>query len=149
MQNFEAFSEYMNFNFWTSLNKTDQSETLSCKHIMMCALTKCFTALIFDALLFNGFSHDLLTKKSQKNQGICSLTKPQIVLSFKIDKNFNDVQGRVLTVKVPTLGVSPNFEITVVCGLKFHWYFSTLSLKGVFSKPSGKYIFGQNLRFLR
>ena len=27
------------------------------------------------------------------------------------------------------LGVSPNFEITVACGLKFHWYLRTLSLK--------------------
>ena len=93
----------MPHNFWTFLNKTGHSEALSFKHIMMCALTKCFTALIFDALLFNGFSHDLLTKKKPKNQGICSLTKPQIVLSFKIDKNFNDVQGRVLTAKIPTL----------------------------------------------
>ena len=25
-------------------------------------------------------------------------------------------------------GVSPNFEITVACGLKFHWYLRTLSL---------------------
>ena len=56
-------------NFWTSLNKTGHSETLSFKHIMMCALTKCFTALIFDALLFNGFSHDLLTKKKAKKPG--------------------------------------------------------------------------------
>ena len=31
--------------------------------------------------------------------------------------------------KLSTLGVSPNFEITVVCGLKFHWYLRTLSLK--------------------
>ena len=28
-----------------------------------------------------------------------------------------------------TLGVSPNFEITVVFGLKFHWYLKTISLK--------------------
>ena len=27
------------------------------------------------------------------------------------------------------LGVSPNFEITVACGLKCHWYFRTLSFK--------------------
>jgi hypothetical protein len=28
-----------------------------------------------------------------------------------------------------TLGVSPNFMITVACGLNFHWYMMTLSLK--------------------
>ena len=27
------------------------------------------------------------------------------------------------------LGVSPNFEITVARGLKFHWYLRTLSIK--------------------
>ena len=27
------------------------------------------------------------------------------------------------------VGVSPSFEITVVCGLKFYWYLRTLSLK--------------------
>ena len=31
--------------------------------------------------------------------------------------------------RVQSLGVSPNFEITVACGLKFHWYLRILSLK--------------------
>ena len=39
-------------------------------------------------------------------------------------------------VYVQTLGVSPNFEITVVCGLKFPWYLRTLSLK--FQKATTK-----------
>ena len=30
---------------------------------------------------------------------------------------------------VRILGVSPNFEIAVICGLKFHWYLRTLCLK--------------------
>ena len=30
---------------------------------------------------------------------------------------------------ISLLGVSPNFEITVACGLKFHGYLKTLSLK--------------------
>ena len=33
------------------------------------------------------------------------------------------------------LGVSPNFEITVACGPKFHWYLRTLILK--FQKAIG------------
>jgi hypothetical protein len=39
-------------------------------------------------------------------------------------------------------------QITVACGLKFYWYLWTLSLKGVFSKPSGKMIVSPNLWFL-
>jgi hypothetical protein len=31
--------------------------------------------------------------------------------------------------QVCTVGVSPNFKITVACGLKFYWYLRTLSLK--------------------
>jgi hypothetical protein len=34
------------------------------------------------------------------------------------------------------LGYSPNFEITVACGLKFGWYFRTLCLK--FQKTRNK-----------
>ena len=37
---------------------------------------------------------------------------------------------------VCTLGVSPNFEITVACDLKFHWYLRTLRLK--FQKATNK-----------
>ena len=47
--------------------------------------------------------------------------------------------------KIPTLEVSP--IVRVACGLKFHWYLRTLSLKGVFSKPSGKMIVVPNFCF--
>ena len=35
----------------------------------------------------------------------------------------------LLFMYVCTLGISPKFESTVACGLKFHWYFRTLGLK--------------------
>ena len=42
----------------------------------------------------------------------------------------------------PALGVSPNFEITVACRLKFHWCLRTLSLKfqkaRTTEKPTGQ-----------
>ena len=34
------------------------------------------------------------------------------------------------------LGVSLDFEITVACGQKFHWYFRTLNLKGEMHKKA-------------
>jgi hypothetical protein len=40
-----------------------------------------------------------------------------------------DDQKRSTTYIVRTLGISPNFEIAVVYGLKFHWNLRTLSLK--------------------
>ena len=49
-----------------------------------------------------------------------------------IQKNMENLMEYVLC----TLGVSTIFEITVICGLKFHWYLRTLSLKGVSFKPS-------------
>ena len=39
------------------------------------------------------------------------------------------------------------FGITWACDLKSHWYLRTLSLKGVFSKPSGNCIVSPNLCF--
>jgi hypothetical protein len=33
------------------------------------------------------------------------------------------------SIYIEPIVVSPNFEITVECGLKFHWYLRTLSLK--------------------
>jgi hypothetical protein len=38
-------------------------------------------------------------------------------------------QGPKIVDLTCTLGVSPNFVITEACGLKFHWYLRTLSLK--------------------
>ena len=34
-----------------------------------------------------------------------------------------------LAVLVSTLGVSPNFEIKMACGLKFHWYLRTFDFE--------------------
>ena len=57
--------------------------------------------------------------------------KKTVVNRFCMNPKENEI--RVDNIKpenvVCILGVSPNFDITVACGLKFHWYLRTLSLK--------------------
>ena len=49
---------------------------------------------------------------------------------IRLCNNLNQHEELFLTIMcvVSMLGVSPNFEITVACGLKSHWYLRTFSL---------------------